>query len=472
MTEFEPRNADDVRKVVEKRLKALRSGSGVDETVTVEWRGQQRPLEVISMPIKLLSYNPATHRVRAQRTLDPAKDKVLSDDPFGAKGQKYLHDLLRGDPADPSKTDPAFDALKDDLREHGQNDPGIITRSGVLINGNTRRAALSEIGEPDIRVGVLPEDAGFEDQQTVELSLQLRKDHRRDYSFMNSLLAIEERVQAGWAEDRILREFRIRKKTFERSRWILAAVQELIERSQVKGANGKPVSMRLVDFETHQGKLEELYRSYTALKAKAPADAEALREQRLLAIALDKSKTDVRLIEPDFAKKYMPALIRSNSKSAKSSGSRKTIPGTKVRPKGPGDEVKKLRELTTKVVRARATEQSPAAASPKAINSAAKQLAEVDDALDAGLDKAGKTNRIVKKRFAAADRVSDANENLELSITAVADARATGNFNPDDLDDELVTLRTSLIKLAQVTARSGEGDSPGLQWLRAVAGLP
>src|SRR4051812_33967596 len=120
MPELRPLNADDVRRVVEERLAALDGSSGIQETVTVEWRGQQRALPVISMPVELLSYNPATHRVRAQRSLDPARDRDLEDEPYGVAGQAYLHHLLMGDPADPSKTDPTFDALKEDLRKHGQ----------------------------------------------------------------------------------------------------------------------------------------------------------------------------------------------------------------------------------------------------------------------------------------------------------------------------------------------------------------
>lgn len=175
-----PPNADDVQKVVEERIRALDTIKGAQETVTVEWRGQQHHIPVISMPVDLLHYNPDTHRIRAQRSIDPDREQDLEADPFGESAQNYLHQLLMGDPSDPSKIDPSFTALKDDLREHGQSEPGIVTRSGVLVNGNTRQAALKELGEKNIRVGVLPPDAGHDDLQSIELSLQLRKDHRRE----------------------------------------------------------------------------------------------------------------------------------------------------------------------------------------------------------------------------------------------------------------------------------------------------
>jgi hypothetical protein len=65
----EPKNAVHVQKIVEERLAALGGSPGTEETATVEWRGQQKHIPVIAMPIDLLSYNPGTHRIRAQRSI-------------------------------------------------------------------------------------------------------------------------------------------------------------------------------------------------------------------------------------------------------------------------------------------------------------------------------------------------------------------------------------------------------------------
>ena len=468
MPEMLPPNAEDVRKIVEERLAALDQLRDIQETVTVEWRSQQQTVPVISMPLELLSYNPDTHRIRAQRSLDPERDQELRAQPFGGPAQAYLHQLLMGDPSDPSKTDPSFDGLKDDLQQHGQNDPGIISRAGVLINGNTRCAALKELGQRDIRVGVLPADAGFEDLQNIELSLQLRKDHRRDYSFMNSLLAIDERVEAGWPPEQIQKQFRIRSKTFERSRWILEAVREVIERSRITGASGQELSMRLIDFERHQGKLEELYRTYTSLKSKSPEQAEALKEQRLLAIALDKSKTDVRWIDPDFSERYMQSVLPAAPSATQPAAK---IPGTSISVAAPSAKVQALRALTTQVVQSQAVAQAPDEATPEMITQAEKELKRVDDALDEALDKAGKTGRVVKKRFAPVDRLSDVNDSLELTVAAVAEARASGNLDPEDLDDALRLMQTNMTTLAQLVVRDSASNADGIAWLKSVGSL-
>lgn len=473
MTREAPPNALHVQSVVEERLAALKEEGGLRETATVEWRGAQRAVPVVSMPVDLLVYNPGTHRIRAQRTLDPARDRELDDHPFGVSAQAYVHQLLMGDPSDPTKVDPTFEALRDDLAMHGQSEPGIITRNGVLINGNTRRAALKELGQEHIRVGVLPSDAGGDDLLSIELSLQLRKEHKREYSFMNLLLAIDERVRAGRPAAEIQRDFRMQATTFERCRWILSFVQEAIERSTVDTADGGRRGMRLIDFETDQGKMEELYRAYMTLSLKAPEEAEALREQRLFGIALGKSKTDVRLIEPDFVDKYMSASLPTVAEPT-TTPDPVIIPGTSIKVEGPSKKVQALKALTDRALKARAIQLTSRDTDPDVVATAQTSLAEMDAALDKALDRAGKQGRVLKKRYAPVDRLSDVNEALDLVLQAVADARATNTFDPQDLDEGLWATRTRLIKLAQQTsrpARPGEeevADGDGISWLRGV----
>ncbi len=461
-----PSTAEDVKKVIQDRLEALKQDQGVAETVTIEWRGKSQPITVISMPIELLNYNPDTHRIRAQTSVNPVLEKELVTDPYGAAAQNFLHQLLMGDPADPAKIDSAFTALKEDISSHGQSDPGIITRAGVLINGNTRCAALRELGELNLRVGVLPPDASHDDLLSIELSLQLRKDHKRDYSFMNSLIALEERAALGQLASRIQSDFRIKATTYEQRRWILAFVKEAIERSEVMGPGGQKSALRLIDFETHQGKLEELYRAYTTLKPKAPDKAEALREQRLLALALDKSKTDLRLIEPDFAERYMKHVLQPVTALEESPPRR--IPGTSITVAGPGKEVEALRQLTTKVLQAKAVASNPGNSSVEAITEASTTIKEVDESIGKALDQAGRQARIVKKRFAPVDRISDACDDLELAVASIAEARSSGNFDAGELEEVLLTLRSNLEKLSAIVARGDQGDSESLAWIRML----
>jgi hypothetical protein len=463
MSSDSPRNSSDINELIKSRISALDQLKDSKETLTIEWRGAQIHIPVISMPVEILTYNPDTHRIRAQLSTKPELELDLINDPWGASAQNYLHNLLMGDPADPTKIDPSFTALKEDLREHGQNDPGIITRAGVLINGNTRRAALKEINSQNIRVGVLPPDAAHDDIQSIELSLQLRRDHRRDYSFMNFLLAIDERIRLGQTAVKIQKDFRIRASVYDRSRWILDFVKSAIARSEIMLDNGKKYSLSLVEFEAHQGKLEELYGAYISLAPKSPDDASALVEQRLIALLLGKSKTDLRLVGPDFVAKYMPNEMPTVSSSAPLN-----IPGTPITVAGPDNSVLALRKLADEILRVRSI-SSAEHINTEAIISATNRLKSIDDSLVKGLNYAGKQTRVQKRKFAAPDRISEANECIGYAIEAVAAARSSSDFSSEDLDEVLLTLKSRLEKLAAIIKRGSDTSLDGIAWLQHAA---
>ena len=461
-----PANAADVEAVVAERLRALSTSLEAKQTATIEWRGRQTYVQVIDMPVNLVSYNPDTHRIRSQRSLDSSREAALESDPFGQTAQGYLHHLLRGNPQDPAQEDPTFAALKESLAEHGQEEPGIITRAGVLVNGNTRCAALRELGREHIRVGVLPEDTGDEDIRAIELSLQLRKEYKRDYSFVNFLLAVDERVSAGRPTAEILSDFRMRQATLDRSLWILDLIREAIDRSRHEAEDGSTVQLRLIDFESHQGKLEELHRAYVALKQRDPDAAEALREQRLLALVLEKSKTDLRLIEPHFTKTYLPERLPP-SETGESVA--KFIPGTSVPLAQPAAGVKQLRELTDNILRAKAT---VVAAADRSLRTevASKTLQDVGEAVDDALNKAGRNARLKKRQVAPADRITDAVEDLNLAVAAISEARSGATFSASDVEDALTELRSAVEKLAQQVNLSRDSESgDGVEWLLHVA---
>lgn len=296
-----PPNAAEFSEMVKRRLDDVRNAGGTRETVTVDWNGQPLHCEVIDCPISSVFYNPGTHRIRAQRSHNPAKDAALEADPWSGGSQEYLQFLLQADPADPNRRDPDFDKLKESLEQFGQNDPGLITHHGILVNGNTRTAALRELGRQTMRVGVLPESFTWDDINAVELALQLRRDHRRDYSYINRLLAMEEQAGLGRTPEAIAKDFRIRPSTYHQERWILSTIREQISRS----GNGDGAGLRLVDFEDHQEKLKELHRAYEKLAAVDPDRADVLKELRMAAIVMGFAKTDVRHIDESFRDRYL-----------------------------------------------------------------------------------------------------------------------------------------------------------------------
>ena len=198
----------------------------------------------------------------------------------------------------------------DELDDAGQREPGIVSPHGILVDGNTRAAALNDLGVANIRVGVLPDDTSRQDINDVELSLQLRKDRRRDYSYINRLIAIDEELGRGRSEADVAKDFNIKLATLQRDRWVYKLILEAIERSKTEDG----ASLRLIDFEQHQEKLRELHRDYTKLAATDPDAAKRLMQSRLAMVLLDYPKTSLRLAEADFHTRYLETRLPEDLK--------------------------------------------------------------------------------------------------------------------------------------------------------------
>lgn len=458
-----PPRAQEIAETVKRRLDDLVGEAGARETLTVEWGTGFRHVEVIDMPVADLYYNPATHRIRAQLGHDPEREAELEGDPWSARSQEYLDFLLKALPADTSKTDPEFEALKESLQDYKQTDPGLITRDGILVNGNSRRAALKDLNEPYIRVGVLPESCAWDDINRIELALQLRKDHRRSYSYVNRLLAIEEQREAGLSLPEIAKEFRTTADSCRQDLWVLGCIREMIERSSDAGAK-----LRLVDFEDYQEKLKELRRHYTQAEKGNRDEAEIIKETRMAAIILGFSKTDVRLIESDFRDRYLSPRLPEPLRTAPGPGpERRVIPGL------PGGrtvrsvsaKVLEARSFTDTILKAKAAEATPEHRTGADLTEAARAFDSAKQAMEDALTPAGKDARVRKRKQAAPERIADACSALEQCVTDLVLSRGARSLDEEAYDDALQQLRAVLGKLAGETRRTVAERGDGAAWL-------
>ncbi|MEV5339121.1 hypothetical protein AB0K93_11625 [Streptomyces sp. NPDC052676] len=465
-----PPRAAEFSELIKKKVEEVKAADGTRETVKVDWNEQQIHVEVIDLPLNGLYFNPGTHRIRAQRTHDPARDEVLDKDPWSAESQDYLRFLLQVSPTDTNLRDPAFDKLKESLEQFGQNDPGLVTHHGVLVNGNTRAAALRELGAQSMRVGVLPESFTWADINAVELSLQLRKDHRRDYSYINELIAMEEQAALGRTPEQIAKAFRIQPKTYHQARWILSTIRELIDRSK----SGGGVALRLVDFEGAQERLKELHRLYTKLETVDRDQAEVLKEWRLAAILLDFSKTDVRHIDEDFLKedhlgRTLPSTLATGDSDA-AQPDEVLIPGLDLAVPAASSAVSEARALNDQILRASAAVRSrkaDLADSDKAQQQAV--LDEAKEAFDKAIEAAGRSARLRKRKQLAPARLAEACASIDQCVMDLVQARTSHSLDEEAFDEAVLKLRSSLRKLAQQAGRGLPNPGDGVSWLLEAA---
>ncbi|MFU0437361.1 transcriptional regulator [Streptomyces sp. BG2AG] len=447
--------------MVEERLRQAMAENGAK--VTVEWRGEQKHLSVISMPVDLLYLNPDTHRIRAQRTLDPEQNQVLEEEPWSEDAQDYLALLLSRSPANPTQTDPDFTALQDELDDFGQKEPGIISPDGILVDGNTRCAALRKIGIKDIRVGVLPADTSRRDINNVELALQLRKDKRREYSYINRLIAIEEELAHGRRPEDVARDFNIKTTTLRQDRWVYELVNDAIDRSK-DPATG--VGLRLVDFEDHQEKLRELQRDYTKLAKTDPDGAEQLKESRLAMVVLNYPKTSVRLAEADFHTRFVDERLPADLRPAAQDSAAVSIPGLPgVAVQDGTAVVKATRALTDNLLKAKAAALAGAKLTPAEVTQAAAKIKSARGTFDVAVKMAGQNAQLQKRKIAVPERLTDAADYVNQCAAEFAEAKAKRALDEDSFDDALLTLRASLARLAKQAGRTFSSPGDGVEWL-------
>ncbi|MGW6933352.1 transcriptional regulator [Lentzea sp. NPDC054927] len=457
-----PPRAAEFSELVKKRLAEVKDAGGTRETVTVDWNGQLLHVDVIESPLSSLYFNPATHRIRAQRTHDPKRDAELDADPYSAPSQDYLKYLLQASPADPQRRDAEFDDLLESLQKYGQNEPGLITHQGVLVNGNTRAAALRELGKQSMRVGVLPESFTSADVDSVELALQLRDDHRRDYSYINRLLAMEEQAAYGLTPEAIAKQFRVRVETYRMDRWILGVIYDQIERSKEHG-----VALRLIDFEKDQEKFKELHRAYHKLRAIDPDRADVFMETRLAAISLGFAKTDVRLIEDgeEFWEKYLEERLPAEFAPAESNSASVSIPGLDLSVAGSSSAVSAARALTDQILKAKAARGAAGVLPDEDIRVSGEAYSQLKDAFDLALETAGRSARLKKRKQMAPARLADASASIDQCVADLVQARSSRSLDEEAFDDAVLKLRDSLRKLAKQAGRGLQDPGDGVAWL-------
>lgn len=272
-----------------------------DETLRLNWKGDNETFPVVKVPLDAVVLNPHSHRIKAQILSHPDRDK-LERKPFTDKAQAVFAKMLQ-DTED-------YEKLKQNLKEEKQREPGVVTRSGLLVNANRRVTALRELSSFDyVRLALLPQGVSNREIADIESDLQVRKSFQAPYSFTNRLLLVEENlVDHGRSKKEValrLREATSRKdehlkegvEKIEQYQRILALIREARELSEDK--NGDPQ----VDFSFFDGKqqhLEEIDEAYEKEKKRNPQKAQRLKKARLIGLFSDYKYREMRRIDATF----------------------------------------------------------------------------------------------------------------------------------------------------------------------------
>ncbi len=295
--------------IVAREQEALNAGRP-SRSIRLKLNGEEKNLTVISLPSNLVLLNPRNHRITAQ-TED---GKLLNDygDPYCEDAQRIIRKLL-------SETD-EFPKLKQELKALGQREPGLVTRDGLLINGNTRCVALIELSEEgvpsaeNIDVALLPEGTTPPDVLSIELDLQMVKLTHQDYTFTNRLLFMRNALDNGYSEKQLARKMnwiRLGEAKVQKNMRLLSYITE------VRQMSDPPISWKI--FDTKETHLLDLDDRVQVMKNEGDTEgAEALKYARFLAIFLGLNKDQVREVDHEIFSK-LGGSSEDNEESLESS---------------------------------------------------------------------------------------------------------------------------------------------------------
>ena len=175
-------------------LVARLSSSSEKRILLPAWPRPDKELRQVDLEVTWVRFSTLNHRTKSEQMRiahQQNRSDLFTADPNGEEAQTHQYRIL----ADLE----GFEDLKADLKARRQQQPAVVTAEGVLINGNRRVAALrslfrEEDHQPSRYVSclVLPADANTREIVDLETELQIAREFKEDYTWVNEALLIEE----------------------------------------------------------------------------------------------------------------------------------------------------------------------------------------------------------------------------------------------------------------------------------------
>jgi hypothetical protein len=276
-----PSNAERIERI--ESLVAVAASAPDAERVRLDFAGDKNTLmPVIKLPLDYVLLNPGNHRIAPFLESHPKRAQIEAD-PYSADSQEALADLIR--------RSGGFDNLKANLRADGQEDQGIVTRAGLLVNANRRAVALRDLNPHGyIEVMVLPPKSLDIEIARLESDLQNQESFKEPYTFTAELLFVEDwKVRFHMKDEEIARALKFAKsndpadlrkgaRQVQSMTRMLGLIRELQARS-----DGAIPTYWFDESESAQS-IIELDLDYQALVAKDPKAAAQVKEAWFLVI--------------------------------------------------------------------------------------------------------------------------------------------------------------------------------------------
>ena len=273
------------RKAIEDALTATQADPDHDR-VRLPWEGGRPAFVKIRLSLDMVVLNPTSYRIQSQiESLPDDKQNIIKADPFGEDAQALIAQII-------AET-PGFEDVLAEMEDVGQEDPGVVMRSGVLINANTRVVALRKINPQGyVDLLVLPPSPDPKSVARLEWDLQEKRDIKQPYTFTNSLLQLERMKKFGYSDSDAAKALRVHKDPKKAVEDIAERTRSLATIREIQKRSGGVI--KLTFFDDLVVALQEMDRAYLALKKTDLAGAEKIREAKILGILTNVGYEKVR----------------------------------------------------------------------------------------------------------------------------------------------------------------------------------
>jgi hypothetical protein len=161
-------------------------------SVEIPWRDSLEVMQVFKIPLKYLVYNKYNGRILSRtKSLESQKLKI---DVESEDGRVLIEKLLWESNLDRNKQ------TQESLKKIGQEKVGIITKDGIIIDGNRRAMLLNRIGEKDYFKAVVLSVSLEEDPLEIaklETSYQMGEDEKVGYNPIEKYLKVKDFKKRG-----------------------------------------------------------------------------------------------------------------------------------------------------------------------------------------------------------------------------------------------------------------------------------
>ncbi len=268
------------------------------------WPRADKEFQVVELEVGWVRFSTLNHRTKAEQRREiheTGQPDLFTMDPLGQTAQEAQYAILRGQAG--------FKDLKEDLADRGQQEHGVVTAEGVLINGNRRAAALRSLLNDDNNLAcryvhclVLPSDATPSEMLQLETELQVAKDFKQDYSWVNQALLIEELYASHDRDyDRVAALMHRKAKEIRENYEKIQQVNQLVALAQGK--------LLHVDFEPNESAFNELAQY---IRNKNDDEKEAVRTVYFLGTLTGVNYRDLRHLRRPDADGMVDAELRGD----------------------------------------------------------------------------------------------------------------------------------------------------------------